>query len=286
MDIESEDTLYAPQEREAVMLIAQMSDFHVTMPGELAYGHVDTNGALCNAVSVINALRPAPDLVIGSGDLTQTGLDGEYDALADILCSLDVRFVPVLGNHDKRVAFRRRFTTVGDSIEQTHFIQYAVDIGDLRLLVLDTVEEGSDDPEFCEARVAWLAAQLTDDRPTVIAMHHPPFASGIGWLDPANPHWSDPIGDLIERAPNVVRLICGHVHRGIHRTWRGVPVSAAPSTAHQVALDLTPGASPLLSLEAPGLHLHRWDGRDLTTYAVAIPGFSDRFPPNATGSAR
>lgn len=145
------------------------------------------------------------------------------------------------------------------------------------------MQDESDDPEYCEERLFWLAQNLPSDRPTIVAMHHPPFPSGVEWLDPADATWSDPIGDLIERAPNVVRIICGHVHRGIFRTWRGVPVSSAPSVAHQVAFDLTGGAPPLFSFEAPGFHLHRWDGRDLTTYVISVEGFSERFSSISAG---
>lgn len=267
------------------MLIAQISDFHVTALDALAYGCVDANAMLQSAVRALNALRPLPDLVIGTGDLTQSGADEEYALLAGILEGLYTPFVPVAGNHDRRVAVRRGFARAGATSEQTHFLQYALDLGELRLLVLDTVREGSDEPEYCAERLAWLAANLPSDKPTLLAMHHPPFATGIDWLDAKDPDWSAPIGDLVAQASNVVRIVCGHVHRGIHRTWRGVPVSTAPSVAHQVALDLTPGAPPRFSFEAPGFQLHRWDGRDLTTYAVTIDGFSDRFAPDTLEAA-
>lgn len=261
------------------MLIAQISDFHVTVPGARVYGQVDTNAALRRAVRTINGLHPEPDLVIGSGDLTQSASPEEYENLTRILGGLKARFLPAVGNHDRRLEFQRSLL----SVDPLPYVQYAVDHCGLRIVVLDTIREGSDDPEYCEARTAWLAANLPSDQPTLIVMHHPPFACGIEWLEPADPGWSEPIGALIDRAPNVIGILCGHVHRGIHRTWHGVPTSTAPSTAHQVALDLSPDAPPSLSLEAPGFHLHRWDGRSLTTYAASLQGFSARLPADASG---
>jgi Icc protein len=154
--------------------------------------------------------------------------------------------------------------------------------------VLDTVREGADDPEFCDARATWLTAALADrDAPALIVMHHPPFASGVTWMDPAQADWSEPIGRAIEAAPQVIGIVCGHVHRSIHRTWCGVPASTAPATAHQVALNLTTGAPPELSLEASGFQLHRWDGHDLVTYTASVEGFSKRFSsPLASGPGR
>ena len=259
------------------MDIAQISDFHVTAPGALAFGRVDTNQALANAVSVLNGLVPQPALVIGSGDLTQHGREDEYRALSGILAELTSPFLPLLGNHDRRLAFRGAFGGAGWTFGPADFIQCQVTLGDLRILVLDTVREGSDEPEFCEARLAWLRARLADPRPTVLAMHHPPFACGVGWVDAADPRWSEPFGDIIAGAPGIVRILCGHVHRAIFRNWRGVPISTAPASAYQVALSLSPDALPALSLEAPGFQLHRWDGRDLVTYGAAFAGFGERF---------
>lgn len=263
------------------MLIAQISDFHVTAAGALAYGCVDTNAMLRSAVQALNALRPLPDLVIGTGDLTQSGLDEEYDVLEQILAELYTPFAAVAGNHDRRTIVKRRLAYLGAFSEQTHFLQYVVELDQVRLLVLDTVREGSDEPGYCAERLAWLATNLPGDKPTLLAMHHPPFATGIAWLDAKEPAWSVPLGELVAKAPNVIRILCGHAHRGMFRTWRGVPVTTAPSVAHQVALDLTPGAPPRFSFEAPGFHLHRWDGCDLATYSIAIDGFSDRFASGA-----
>ena len=52
------------------MLIAQISDLHIRMPGQKAYRVVETDRYLPPAVQAINALDPLPDLTIVSGDLT------------------------------------------------------------------------------------------------------------------------------------------------------------------------------------------------------------------------
>jgi 3',5'-cyclic AMP phosphodiesterase CpdA len=266
------------------MLIAQISDFHVTTAGDLAYGRVNTNAALANAIQALKALRPQPDLVIGTGDLTQSGSDQEYQVLLALLAELDVPFAPLMGNHDRRAAFRRAFPGLAGRLGPDGFVQYAQDLGPLKLVVLDTVQEGADDPDFCEARASWLSAELDTERPTIVAMHHPPFRSGVAWLDPANSEWSAPLASALQGRRHVVRILCGHVHRGVHATWEGIAASTAPSTAHQVDLDLRPDAPPRLTLEAPGFHLHHWDGRHLQTYTAAIPGFATRFSPTPSAN--
>ena len=55
------------------MLIAQLSDLHIKLPGRLAYKKVDTAAMLAEAVRRINALVPRPDLLLITGDLTDIG---------------------------------------------------------------------------------------------------------------------------------------------------------------------------------------------------------------------
>ena len=45
------------------MILAQITDTHIKLPGKRAYGRVDTAGFLAKAVAHLNALDPAPDAV-------------------------------------------------------------------------------------------------------------------------------------------------------------------------------------------------------------------------------
>ncbi len=263
------------------MDLAQISDFHVVEPGALAYGRVDTAEALRRAVEAVNRLDPPPTAVLCTGDLTQGGKDAEYALLRDILALLTPPVLPLLGNHDRRDGFRSAFADLGLASGPEDYIQYAHEFDDLRVLALDTVTEGSDQPSFDAARLDWLDAQLEIRKPTLLTLHHPPFECGVGWLEPADPTWGAAIGAAVARAPHVVGVLCGHVHRTMIRRWRGVHAATAPSTAHQVALHLSSDARPCLSNEAPGLLVHRWAGGELATYAASTMGFGDRFAPGS-----
>ena len=107
---------------------------------------------------------------------------------------------------------------------------------------------------LCAERLAWLEDVLTSgrERPTVVFMHHPPFRTGIDHMDVIGLAAGDAFGAIIERHPQVERVLCGHLHRAIQVRWRGTLAATAPSTAHQVALDLRPGADGVFALEPPG----------------------------------
>src|SRR5665213_73491 len=74
--------------------IAQISDLHIKPPGSLAYGRVDTAGALERCVSALNEFRPKPDLVVISGDIADTPTIEEYEYLTRLLAPLTLSFVP------------------------------------------------------------------------------------------------------------------------------------------------------------------------------------------------
>jgi 3',5'-cyclic-AMP phosphodiesterase len=60
------------------VLIAQISDLHITPPGTFAYGCVDTAAALTRTIDTLNRLAPRPDLVVISGDIVHSALPEEY----------------------------------------------------------------------------------------------------------------------------------------------------------------------------------------------------------------
>ena len=62
------------------MLIAQITDTHIKLPGKLAYRRVDTAQMLRACVSELLRLDPQPDLIVHTGDLADFGLPEESRA--------------------------------------------------------------------------------------------------------------------------------------------------------------------------------------------------------------
>jgi len=259
------------------MIIAQITDFHVRPPGRRAYGGVDTNAMLRAAVAKVAALDPAPDCVLCTGDLADCGLPEEYAEMADALSALPVPAFVVPGNHDRREVMRDSLGEAHRYLRsQSRFLNYVVDDFPVRLIALDTVVAGSHAGEICPQREAWLSGALAQGggRPTLVFMHHPPFRTGVPAMDPMMCRASPSLAALVARHPEVERVVAGHYHRPIVVRWAGTIGFVAPSTAHQVALDLRDGEPTRLVMEPPGLALHAYrEGVGITSHVVPIGDF-------------
>jgi 3',5'-cyclic AMP phosphodiesterase CpdA len=241
-------------------VLVQISDLHITEPGALCMGRVDTGAFLRRCVARLLQLTPRPDAVLVTGDLVDLGTVREYEHLRELIAPLAAALPTylMLGNHDARSEFRGVFD---DARYAGDFVHYAFDAGPLRVIALDTHDPGNHGGRLCAARLAFLARALdaAGDRPVVIAMHHPPFASGIAPTDSCLLDAADTaeLAAIVARHPRVERVICGHVHRSMTARFAGTIAQTAPSCAHQVALTFgdVPGA---WTLEPPGFLQHVW----------------------------
>ncbi|SFR80412.1 Calcineurin-like phosphoesterase [Sphingomonas jatrophae] len=253
------------------MLLAQITDTHIGFAG----GGADepNRRRLDQLVAHIARLDRAPDALLVSGDLVDKGDAASYRALRQALEPLAMPIHFCLGNHDDRAAFRAMFPET--EADEDGFVQYAVDLGRLRLLVLDTLEEGRHGGSFCARRAAWLSARLAEDRtrPTLIMLHHPPFETGIGWMTTHDDApWVARLRGAIAGAENIVGMVAGHIHRPMVTGFGGAPFAVCPSAAPQLALTLAPvdpsrpDDRALIVDTPPALALHWWNGRSLVTH--------------------
>ncbi len=263
------------------MLIAQVSDLHIRPAGALAYGVVATNSLAERAIDALLRLTPPPDAVLLTGDATDCGLDEEYDILRGLLARLPCPVFAIPGNHDRRETMRRAFQRDG-YLKQQGPLNFAADVGDARLIGLDSLVEGADHGELSGETLAFLSAELARDpgRPAIVALHHPPFATGIAHMDRIGLRTgADELKSIIERHRRVERVLCGHVHRSIQTRFAGTICQIAPSVAHAVALDLTPDGPSVFVLEPPAFLLHKWiAGAGFVTHMAFVDPAPGPFP--------
>jgi 3',5'-cyclic-AMP phosphodiesterase len=217
-----------------VFLLAQLSDPHIG--AEWADG--DPVAGLAAAVESVASMRRQPDAVLVSGDLADNATDAEYEQVRELLAPLQAPLYVLPGNHDDRRALRRHFGVPGAGGEP---VQYAVDLGPLRLVVLDTTRPGEDPGALDAERLGWLDAELASapEAPTLLAMHHPPLVTGVPALDDFGLPAADrrALGEVVERHRHVRRLVAGHVHRTITAELAGRAVLTVPSTYIQARLN-------------------------------------------------
>lgn len=264
------------------MLIAQISDLHLRSGGRLLHGQIDTQAALDACVRHLLGLRPAPDLLLATGDLADDGRPEDYRALRRALDRLPMPVFVIPGNHDDREALRAAFADGGYLPAAGEFLHYTIEDWPLRLIGLDTVIDGEVGGGLCGERLAWLAQRLAEQprRPTLIFMHHPPVPTGIGFMDTPPFEGAAALKALLDGHPQVRQLVCGHVHRTIHIPWGGdagrpLAVAVAPSTVYQMALAIAPGDRFFLVDQPAAILLWLWPDPPIAGDAATGPaGFT------------
>ncbi|MDE8651656.1 metallophosphoesterase [Novosphingobium sp. H3SJ31-1] len=256
------------------MLIAQLTDIHIGFDR----GNPDEYN-MRRLKAVVQRLIEGPDepdLLLLTGDLTEYGDAQSYALLNEALSVCPFPIWPAVGNHDVRAALLAAYPQVPAA---DGFVQYALEAQGLRLIVLDTLEEGRHGGAFCETRARWLDAELSahPDTPTLLVMHHPPFASGLVWLDSdEDESWIGRFREAIAGHAQVGGVISGHLHRTIHTVLDSVAYTVVGSTAPAAALDLTPidlrvpDGRAMITDEPPVFALHRWDGRRVVSHSEAV----------------
>jgi 3',5'-cyclic-AMP phosphodiesterase len=238
------------------VLLVQLSDPHIVPKGELLLGGIDTARCFREAIEHVNRLDPQPDLVLLTGDLVNEGQSEEYEHLRELLDGLRAPFHLVPGNHDLTAVLRDAFPdhVHGDVGRADGVIE-----GPLRIVTLDSSRYPEPGGSLDREQLEWLDATLGEapDQPTVVAVHHPPFATGIAHMDTMALDTGSAAGlaAVIAGHPQVERVLSGHLHRSISRRFAGTIAMTAPSTAHAVQLDLG-GGRAAWNREPPAILLH------------------------------
>ena len=104
---------------------------------------------------------------------------------------------------------------------------------------------------------------------TLLALHHPPFATGVGWMDDSGFVGLDRLEAVLAEHP-VDKVVCGHFHRSVSAMISGIPVQVGLATVQHVDLDLAPGAGVSLIVDPIGYQIHRIAGSSVVTHTRFI----------------
>lgn len=168
-----------------------------------------------------------PDAVVITGDISQDESVSSYAAAARLFDTLSCPWHWLPGNHDRRQLMAAQ-----------HELADTVALGDWRMLLLDTQVPGAPHGELGEYKRAALTARLeSDERPTLIAMHHPPVAVGADWMDAIGLKDSAAFWQALSASPQVKAVLFGHAHQAFScRVDNGatrIAVYGCPAAADQ-----------------------------------------------------
>jgi 3',5'-cyclic AMP phosphodiesterase CpdA len=249
-------------------VLAQISDPHL---GEPAIAGIKPKKSLREVIAAIAALPNPVDAILVSGDLAEHAKPKEYRLAAQLVGALEVPAYVLPGNHDDRATMREVLDLPGAGGEP---LDYAVDLGPLRLVVLDSTIPGEDRGGFEPEQLRWLDETLStaSAQPTLIAMHQPPLVTGIPDWDSVNMRAADrdALAAVIERHPQVRAIVAGHLHRITASSLAGRPVLVAPSTFVQARPDFEAETVKLRDLSR-GFVLHVLQGGELSSQVQVVP---------------
>lgn len=246
--------------------LVQISDPHLGA----SWAHGEPVDLLAATVDRIRVSGPSPDALLVTGDLADHATDDEYRQVREVLELLAVPIYALPGNHDDRGALRRHFGLPGVDDEP---VNYTVDLGELRLVVLDSTRPGEDGGELKREQLGWLEARLAEarDTPTVVAIHHPPLTTGVQAWDRTLLSSAERLtfGSIVGQHPQIRRIVAGHLHRTITGAVSGRSVLVAPST--YVQFQIAFGADTIsLASESPGFAVHAMLDGELVSYIQTL----------------
>jgi hypothetical protein len=196
-------------------------------------------------------LVPVVDLFLHTGDIVDHGLSTEDDYAVPWLTTAGCpagASLWVMGNHDIRgrsTHTRQAWETAYGRDANTY-----VDVKGIRFLTITVDDFSLEDSQWTVPPESWewAADMATEhDGPVVFCDHYPPMEfGGLLTQDALLPQAS--LNDLFEDCPNIVGMMCGHLHRNLDD-----PTLASFVTLGGRTVPLLTDISSMLSLEGePG----------------------------------
>lgn len=233
--------------------LAHLSDLHLLEPRHLARSGAerrrlaylsagrrhDAEDRRRRAVHALQAARRSgADHVLVTGDLTEDGIEAQFEVLAEVLHESGLppsRVTLVPGNHDVYAgsdAFARALAGPLRAYAETSTPGVPVVLRDAALLPMSTaisqpyhLSAGSIERPALESAAKFASDSKRGGRAVVVAMHHPPQRRTnplLQWIDGLRDHQA--VGALLTEHDHV-HVVHGHLHEAMDR---GVRPGATP----------------------------------------------------------
>lgn len=238
------------------MLIAHLSDLHIEA------GDSANTQRLQLTLAALARVRPRPQLVLITGDLTQHGRPEQYALLRELLRDCGP-YLLLPGNHDDAALVHQFFPDVSPPPRG----MLRVELDGLRLLLADSCIGGQDHGELGSEQLQDMAAELDGNpRPTLLAMHHPPVSAQVPALDGLGLRDVRVFQEWLMQRGCIVAVLAGHYHQAqFSLLGRCCPVIVAPSVAPPLVPDFCAPSFRVEAKPASGV-LHLWNQHRLSSH--------------------
>ena len=220
----------AESRQDRVLKVLQISDTHLHAAPDSRMRGVTTYTTLLEVLEHVQRDRRWPaDLILATGDIVQDESRAGYERFRTTLEPLGIPVFSIPGNHDdpklmNEILNGGAFQVGGETRR-----------GSWSILLLSTFLAGEDAGGLGPARLQGLRQALAAhaSQHVLVAMHHHPLPMGSTWLDGVALRDAEHFWQIIDRAPNVRVVLCGHVHQEASRERNGVQFLSTPSTCAQ-----------------------------------------------------
>ena len=234
--------------RDDVVRVVQLTDTHLKgYSGGKLLG-LDTDHSLQAIVDLVNAEYAEPDLLLGTGDLADSGAEDAYRRLNGYFGQVTSHHYWLPGNHDLR--------DVMVEVAGEERLPGELRIGAWQILMLDSQVPGEVGGRLGEAECARLDAGLAaaerDGLFSLVCLHHQPVPVGAAWLDEQMVADADRFFEILRNYPRTRGVLWGHVHQELDQYCEELRLMCTPSTCVQ----FLPGETDFaVDAKAPG---YRW----------------------------
>lgn len=241
--------------RSDTLRLVQLTDTHLkAYPGGKLLG-LDTDYSLQAIVELVNNEYPEPDLLLGTGDLADSGAGNAYRRLIGYFDQVTPRHYWLPGNHDLR--------DVMASVAGSERLPGEIRSGAWQIILLDSQVPGEVGGHLGRSELTRLESCLEAGADSglfsLICLHHQPVPVGCAWLDHQMVSDASSFFDVVGRFPQVRGVLWGHVHQELDQTCGDLRMLCSPSTCVQFrpeevdfALDTRPPGYRWLELAADG----------------------------------
>ncbi len=210
--------------------IVQLTDTHLFESSDGAQYGINTLRTLEAVVADVAARHADLDALLLTGDLSQDETPESYELLKRTLAPLQrAPFYAIPGNHDNLACMQECLPG------ERFFVGRDARLESWRFAMLNSQVPGRVHGELGAEQLTRLRQSLdTEERHTIVALHHPPVKVNSAWLDTSHCLDGQELLAILSDPP-VKAVVCGHVHQAFETVAGGIPIVTTPSTCAQFA---------------------------------------------------